>query len=86
MRPVIGGLPTRVSVDRADPGWAVLAHQFVVSLDGVAVNDCITADSVAGYILRYRRGSDGQAALVDASDKGTVEQWGKVTISLRSAS
>ena len=47
----------RISVDKSDVSFIEgrAYERFVVTLNGEVVDECITADDEAGYILKYKK-------------------------------
>jgi hypothetical protein len=43
----------RLSVDQDDPGYHPAAIRCSVTLDGVTIHDCRTADEEQGYVVCY---------------------------------
>jgi hypothetical protein len=50
----------RISVDPNCRDYRPDAHKFDVYLDGVKLEDCITADDSRGKVTVYARGEDGK--------------------------
>jgi hypothetical protein len=55
-----GEAEMRISVDPNCRNYRPDAHKFDVYLDGVKLDDCITADDSRGKVTVYARGDDGK--------------------------
>jgi hypothetical protein len=77
----------RISNQQDDPGfaaWLALVEDgrnmgLTVSLDGVELSHCLTADTDAGYVLRHRLHDDGRV-VVDNGVICTEELRGTVVV------
>lgn len=74
----------RVSVLSDDPGYVANADDraaYLITLNGVIIEDVITADDEVGYISRYRRDAKGNFILApNKQEVETFTQVGKVRI------
>ena len=69
----------RISADTIDPDFDIRAVFAKVSIDGVELKRCITADEEAGECLCYRIDQNGRLC-VDAGEIATETIRGKVSI------
>ena len=80
------GTSRRISIDRNDPGFRADAFDpvWIVTLDGVELNDCVTADEDDGKVTVYARGPSGEYIKDDTGEAiATTVLKGKVVISRR---
>lgn len=76
----------RLSVRKNDPGYSPAAFGAKVTLNGVPLDNCITADEELGVALCYDVDASGKPYLdpADPSRAATIERRGVVKIALAS--
>jgi len=73
----------RMSIRRDDPGYSHRAYTAKPYLNGVLLDNCITADEERGEVLCYARDANGDFYLNDAKDEVVTETlYGHVRIEL----
>lgn len=73
----------RISADPKDYGYNPQQGQFLsVLLNGTLVQYVVTADTEAGYVLRYKMDAEGQPVTADNGELATEEVFGEVRMLL----
>jgi hypothetical protein len=69
----------RISVNPKDKGFRSDARQFKVTVDGILVARCITADDDLGMVVRYKT-DDSRRIAVDGGAATIETVYGRVKI------
>ena len=70
----------RLSVITSDPGFDPIKTNMKVFLDGVYLDNCLTADEEEGMVLIYSKDKNGLYIRLGMSEIQTEVKYGKVKI------
>jgi hypothetical protein len=73
----------RISVTKSDPGYFEGAHRCTAYLDGVKLDNCLTADEEQGLALCYDMSDEGRQYARMSGEVRLIELRGEVEINTR---